>query len=57
MKAKKYIVYSGWFDDLNFRYVFPERREFDNKKDADAYAESQCKSGFNVKREEKEIEM
>lgn len=57
MKAKKYIVYSGWFDDLNFRYVFPEEIEFDNKEDADTYAKSQCKYGFNVKLEEKEIEI
>jgi len=50
--AKKYIVHAGWFDDLNFKYVYPDRQEFDNKEDADAYTKSRLESGFNVKREE-----
>ena len=52
---KKYVVYIGWFDDLNFKYVYPETKEFDNKPDADEYAKDYVKSGFNVMTKEVEI--
>ena len=52
---KKYVVYIGWFDDLNFNYVYPEKKEFDNKLDADEYAKHCVKSGFNVMTKEVEI--
>ena len=51
MKSK-YIVHIGWFDDLNFRYVYPEKRIFDNKEDADKYAKEHLECGFNVRVEE-----
>lgn len=51
---KKYIVYIGWFDDLNFKYVFPDKRIFDTKEEADNYAEKRLKEGYNVRREEVE---
>lgn len=52
---KNYVVYVGWFDDLNFKYVYPEKRTFDNKSDADEYTKDRLKSGFNVRVEEVDI--
>lgn len=50
MKSE-YIVYIGWFDDLNFKYVYPEKRIFHNKEDADKCMKEYSKSGFNTKLE------